>query len=260
MLDTTNAIQVHVPAGELHDALKRVRHAMSQEDTRYYLCGAFLHIMDGKLKVATTDGHRLAVVEMPGAADFTGMPGVILSTDAVAAILKSGLSKRRFRFGWSATLAVAPTGVVMAMPEIETVNCGVVEGTFPDYLRVIPRGETQTVTMDREELRKAVAATYGFAQGASDKQAVSLKFDLRESQCTVSVEREEGSAVCKVATVEPVKEPIQIGFNGRYVLDILQSLEGKSVSLGLSDPCSPTRFAGDDSDAHALHVLMPMRI
>jgi DNA polymerase-3 subunit beta len=257
---TTASVKFSVSAGDLADALKRVRHAMSQEETRYYLNGAYLHNVNGRLHIVATDGHRLARVETQ--IECGAMPSVILPAAAVGDILKTGIAKRAaaHRQYW---LDVAPSRIAFADPNgAAMVECDAVDGTFPDYLRIIPRGNDKTVRVDREELTAGAAAIYGFAKGASkDSRYHGIKFDFRDDRLMLSAERDNGRAEYRIPC-DPISfaSAMQIGFNGRYVLDILDALDSDVVTLHLADPGSPTIFGGADRDSHATHVLMPVRL
>jgi DNA polymerase III subunit beta len=152
-----------------------------------------------------------------------------------------------------------------------TVEGALVDGTFPDYERVIPRGETEhgTATFAREPLMRAVAAVTAFARAAQTRRRVSqgLRFAFAGDAVTVSSAIDGDVAACRgsASVVVPVaattmREPREIGFWGPQILDILGSLRGRDVRFDFFDGIGPNRFGGDQADRHALHVIMPVRV
>jgi DNA polymerase-3 subunit beta len=142
-----------------------------------------------------------------------------------------------------------------------------IDGTFPDYQRVIPRGEPPhgTVTLAREPFLRAVAAATAFAE-LSERRA-ALRFSFAADKLTISAAVEEhgvgyrGSAAMSIdVAATTIREPHDIGFSGPYVLDLLKSLAGRQVRFEFFDVGGPNTFAGDEADGSALHVIMPMRV
>jgi DNA polymerase-3 subunit beta len=145
MLDRTTeaaaTAEIILEAGDLNDALRRVRHAMSQEETRYYLNGVYLHfaLRDDVLRFVATDGHRLATADIPAPQGAINIRPVILSRtfviDAIKATNKTRDARKRVR------LAAGPDSATLTDWEGSVIKGALVDGTFPDYERVIPRGE-----------------------------------------------------------------------------------------------------------------------
>ena len=227
--------------------------AVSTEETRYYLNGVYLHVAeeDGQkvLRAVATDGHRLAQVEQPVPEGAIGMPGVILPRKTVGEIRKLvdeydgavdlGLSDTKIRFSFNETV----------------VTSKLIDGTFPDYSRVIPRGNDKDLQMDCRLFAEAVDRVSTIS---SDKTR-SVKLSIDKDVLTLSVNSPEaGSAVEELAAAYDAS-PMEIGFNSRYLLDILSQVEGETVDVKLADPSSPTVLR-DMVDEAALYVLMPMRV
>jgi DNA polymerase-3 subunit beta len=143
-----------------------------------------------------------------------------------------------------------------------------IDGTFPDYARVVPCGEPQhgTATIAREPFLRTVAATTAFALAARDNRA-ALRFSLATDKLTVSAAVEEhglgyhGSAAMTVdIAATTMRESRDVGFSGPYMLDILKSLVGRQIRFDFFDVGGPNNFAGDEADKGALHVIMPVRV
>ena len=240
-------------ADDLKRLIDKARFAISTEETRYYLNGIYLHVAEDEdgshLRAVATDGHRLAQVEQPVPEGAIGMPGVILPRKTVGEIRKLvdeydgavdlGLSDTKIRFSFNDTV----------------VTSKLIDGTFPDYSRVIPRGNDKDLQMDCRLFAEAVDRVSTIS---SDKTR-SVKLSIDKDVLTLSVNSPEaGSAVEELAAAYDAS-PMEIGFNSRYLLDILSQVEGETVDVKLADPSSPTVLR-DMVDEAALYVLMPMRV
>jgi DNA polymerase-3 subunit beta len=242
-----------LPGQDLKRLIEKTQFAISTEETRYYLNGIFLHTVEGEggtvLRAVATDGHRLARVEMPAPSGAAGMPGIIVPRKAVAEIqklvedadegvgLELSSSKIRLTFG----------GVVLTSK--------LIDGTFPDYQRVIPSGNDKRLTVEREVFARAVdrVSTISSERGRAVKLAVS------EGRMMLSVTNPDSGSATEELEVDYAATPLDIGFNARYLLDITAQLDGDTALFRLADPGSPTLIQ-DREGAPALYVLMPMRV
>jgi DNA polymerase III subunit beta len=244
-----------VPAAVLRGLIDRTRFAISTEETRYYLNGIYLHVATGddgrKLRAVATDGHRLARVEteVPPGADE--MPGVIVPRKTVAELRKLldegtddvvvGLSDTRIQF---------TVGTV-------TLTSKLIDGTFPEYDRVIPRGNDKILRVGKRDFSDAVARVAAISQERSRPVKLSIAHNL----LTLSaVSPDQGTAKEELDEnyVTYDSTPLEIGFQARYLNDITDQIE-RDVEFVFSDSSAPTivRDAGSPS---ALYVLMPMRV
>lgn len=267
---TTTELEIELAAGSLHDALRRVRHAMCQEETRYYLDGVYLHHVArvGALRFVATDGHRLARADIGTAEGAETIRPVILSRSFVVEAIK-GTSKRRDAFR-HVRLAIGADYARLSYWDGSTSDGPLVDGSFPEYERVIPRGDPQhgTATMAREPLLRAVAGLTEFAKASGRKWPVHpvLRFAFAGDRLTVSAAFEACESACGSGSVTvqiaatTMTGPHDVGFYGPHILDILTSLQGQHVRFELFDTGGPNRFLGDNSDGSALHVIMPVRI
>jgi DNA polymerase III subunit beta len=275
MLDQTTEIitvaEIDLTAGGLHDALRRVRHAMCREETRYYLNGVYMHHVgsDRALRFVATDGHRLAMADIRTPDGAETMRPVILSRAFVGDAIKR-INKRRDAFR-HVRLSLGPEHADLTCWDGTVVDGPLVDGTFPDYERVIPRGEPQhgTATIAREPLMRAIAGLTEFAKASSAKWPVSptLRFAFAAGNLTVSAVMQDSGAACRGSAsvavdvaASTMKQPGTVGFYGPNVLDILNSLQGQHVQFEFFDVGGPNRFVGDNADSSALHVIMPVRI
>jgi DNA polymerase-3 subunit beta len=245
---------------DLKRLIDKTQFAISNEETRYYLNGIFLHTIDVEghlmLRAVATDGHRLARVEIPAPKGAAGMPGVILPRKAVNEVEKLiedpgaevrveiSAAKARFTFGDSS----AGSGQVVLISKL-------IDGTFPDYVRVIPTNNDKRLIVDREPFAAAVDRV----STISSERGRAVKLALSDSKLVLSVTNPDSGSAVEELDVDYDSAPIDIGFNARYLLDITEQLDSDTVLFRLADPGSPT-LVQDRDGAAALYVLMPMRV
>jgi DNA polymerase-3 subunit beta len=271
MLDRTTEVEIELTAGGLHEALRRVRHAMCREETRYYLDGVYMHHVArvGALRFVATDGNRLATADIGTAEGAETIRPVILSRPFVVEAFK-GTSKRRDAFR-HVRLAIGADYARLTYWDGSASDGPLVDGTFPEYERVIPRGEPQhgTATIAREPLLRAVTGLTEFAKASGRKWPASpiLPFAFAADKLTLSAAMEVSDGTCRGSASVDVNvaastmtEPGPVGFYGQHILDILNSLQGQHVRFEFFDAGGPNRFAGDNADGSALHVIMPVRV
>ena len=271
MLDTVTTYKIAFTVRALRDALKQVKHAMSREETRYYLGGIFMHYeaKERAFCFVATDGHRLARV-MVRDYDFeceapAQIPSVILPRQFVLDILKA-TSKARFRHR-SYYMLVSRTKLVYPNPEKpeENIEAEPIDGTFPDYLRVIPRGDIFRPQVNRESFLQACSALSAACEAVDKTPCLKLTFEGKQLKLTAANDLFEALALVDLAKpveIDASKDTqFQIGFNGRYLTDILAAIEGHDVTIRATDCGSPTIFErADNVTDKALHVCMPMRV
>jgi DNA polymerase-3 subunit beta len=254
-----------LPGADLKRLIEKTQFAISTEETRYYLNGIFLHTVevDGetKLRAVATDGHRLARVEMPAPEGSAAMPGLIVPRKAVAEIqkliddaggeVKLELSSAKIRLTFNASAAdgetLATAGVVLTSK--------LIDGTFPDYQRVIPVGNDKLLTVERADFAKAVDRV----STISSERGRAVKLALNDGKLTLSVNNPDSGNAVEEIDVDYDSSPLDVGFNARYLLDITSQLDGDTALFKLADPGSPTVIQDRDG-APTLYVLMPMRV
>jgi DNA polymerase-3 subunit beta len=240
-------------ASELKNLIDRTRFAISTEETRYYLNGIYLHAAStgdlAVLRAVATDGHRLARFEMPlpeGAAD---MPAVIVPRKTVGE-----LRKLIDEIGGSVEISLSETQIRFAFADT-VLTSKLIDGTFPDYERVIPSGNDKVMDVDRKSFFDAVDRV----STISTEKSRAVKLALGNGALTVSATSPESGSAEEALEVGYGGEALEIGFNSRYLLDIAQQIEGDDAQFVLADSSSPT-IVRDRADASALYVLMPMRV
>lgn len=240
-------------AGELTGLIDRTRFAISTEETRYYLNGIYLHeaTRDGVdvMRCVATDGHRLASVEVPLPAGAAGMPGVIIPRKTVTELRKlieDGADE--------VTIELSDTKIRFSSGET-TLTSKLIDGTFPDYQRVIPTDNDKNMEVNS----KAFAEAVDRVAAISSEKSRAVKLSLSDGSLVLSANSPESGSATEELEVSYSGEKLEIGFNSRYLLDITQQIGGDNAQLTMADAASPTilREAGD---ASALYVLMPMRV
>ena len=249
-----------IPAATLAELIDRTRFAISTEETRYYLNGIFLHVAedanDGAgpvLKAAATDGHRLARFTLPRPAGAEGMPDVIVPRKAINELHKLlqesldgnvqvdlSASKIRFTLGGEG-------GVVLTSK--------LIDGTFPDYSRVIPTGNDKLLKVDPKSFFAGVDRV---ATIATEKTR-AVKIGLDTDKLTLSVTSPDNGTAAEEVPASYSSSVMEIGFNANYLKDILGQIDGDTVEMHLADPGAPTLIRKDEKSP-ALYVLMPMRV
>jgi DNA polymerase-3 subunit beta len=242
-----------LPAKELKRLIEKTQFAISTEETRYYLNGIYLHTLDSAgqalLRAVATDGHRLARVETPAPAGAVGMPGIIVPRKAVSEILKLVDDA-----GEEVRIELSPTKIRLELGSV-VLTSKLIDGTFPDYQRVIPAGNDKPLVVDRTEFQAAVDRV----STISSERGRAVKLALADRRLTLSVTNPDSGSAVEELEVDYEAAPLDIGFNARYLLDIASQLEGDTALFKLADPGSPTLIQ-DREGANALYVLMPMRV
>ncbi|WP_166037283.1 DNA polymerase III subunit beta [Sphingosinicella sp. YJ22] len=238
-----------LPAATLRQIIDKTRFAISTEETRYYLNGIYLHVTDGELRAAATDGHRLARVTVARPDGAEAMPGVIIPRKCVAELRKLldevdgtvevSLSESKVRFGLGNAVLTSK----------------LIDGTFPDYSRVIPTANDKLLKLDPRSFEEGVDRVSTIAS----ERTRAVKMTLDRDKITLSVTSPENGTAAEEVPADYAAQGIEIGFNARYLLDILGQIDGDVVEVHLADAAAPTLLRENDN-APALYVLMPMRV
>lgn len=250
--------QFELAAADLDRILGAVTFAISSEETRYYLNGIHFHPgeRDGAplMTAVATDGHRLSIIDLPlpaGAADF---PGIILPR-ATCALLKGFGGKGKIGIGLSPTKIQFTAGDVDDFPT--TIVSKLIDGSFPDYRRVVPPTHPNTFLIDREQLATAVDRVVTISAGAKGS---SVKFTFDTDTVTLLANNPDvGTAEDAVSIGTATGDKVEIGFNGRYCLDMLQACPAERVRFYLNGAGDPARIEPEGQDDQVF-VIMPMRV
>jgi DNA polymerase III subunit beta len=244
-------------AAELKSLIDRTRFAISTEETRYYLNGIYLHATKNEevpvIRAVATDGHRLARVEMVLPEGAAGMPGVIVPRKTVLEMRKLIEESET-----EVEVALSPTKIRFTTGEAELTS-KLIDGTFPDYDRVIPTANDKVLEVKCKEFAEAVDRVSTISTEKSRAVKLAIVPGSNGGNLAVSATSPENGTAIEELEVRYLSEPLEIGFNSRYLLDIAGQIEGEGAQFVMSDSASPT-IVRDRSDPTALYVLMPMRV
>lgn len=241
------------PAPVLRRLFDKAKFAISTEETRYYLNGVYMHVATGDvgavLRCVATDGHRLARIDAPLPEGAAGMPGVIVPRKTV-----NELKKLLDDNDAVIAVSVSETKVRFATPEI-TLTSKVIDGTFPDYTRVIPTGNTRRLEVDATEFARAVdrVAT------VSSERSRAVKLSLDEDRLVLSVNAPDSGAAEEELAVAYSDEHLEIGFNAKYLLEIASQVDRENAVFMFNSSGDPTLMR-EGNDMSAVYVVMPMRV
>lgn len=241
------------PAPVLRRLFDKSKFAISTEETRYYLNGVYMHIADSEggkaLRAVATDGHRLARIDADLPAGAAEMPGVIVPRKTVGE-----LRKLLDDDDMEIAVSVSETKVRFATPNI-TLTSKVIDGTFPDYTRVIPQGNTRKLEVDAAEFAKAVdrVAT------VSSERSRAVKLQLDEDRLVLSVNSPDSGAAEEELAVAYNDERLEIGFNAKYLLEIASQVDRENAVFMFNSAGDPTLMR-EGNDTSAVYVVMPMRV
>lgn len=238
---------------EFSQLMDKPSYAMSNEETRYYLNGIYFHAVeeDGNkiLRTVSTDGHRLArtQITLPNGAE--NIPGVIIPKKTVHEVrklmeagegdVKISLSDTKIRIAYG-------NGVLISK---------LIDGTFPDYDRVIPKENDKLLEAECKQFTHAVDRV----SVISNERSRGVRFNIEQGKITFSASSAEQGSASEELEVTYGAESLEIGFNSRYLLEMMQQIEGDTAQFLFNDGASPV-LVRDTADVNTLYVIMPMRV
>ncbi len=253
MTTTEYTANFAAPAPLLRRLFDKSKFAISTEETRYYLNGVYMHVATGEggqvLRCVATDGHRLARIDAPLPDGAETMPGVIVPRKTVGELRKL-LDDDETQIA----VSVSETKVRFATPDI-TLTSKVIDGTFPDYSRVIPQANTRRLEVDATEFAKAVdrVAT------VSSERSRAVKMSLDDDKLVLSVNAPDSGAAEEELAVAYGDEHLEIGFNAKYLLEIASQVDRENAVFLFNSAGDPTLMR-EGNDSSAVYVVMPMRV
>lgn len=239
---------------ELARLVDKTRFAISTEETRYYLNGIFFHTVadasgEARLRAVATDGHRLALADHPAPKGAQGMPGVIVPRktinelkrllDDASDLVEVGVSPQKIRFALGDAVLTSK----------------LIDGSFPEYARVIPKNNAKKLKIDNKSFREAVDRV----STVSAERSRSVRLALERDKITLTVNNPDAGVATEDLAAGYGDEAMEIGFNARYLIDVADQIEGEQALFELADSGSPT-LVRDEADDQALYVLMPLRV
>jgi DNA polymerase-3 subunit beta len=242
-----------LPGANLRRLIDKTRFAISTEETRYYLNGIYLHAVESDdgplLRAVATDGHRLSRIDVPLPDGAKDIPGVIVPRKTVGELRKlidevegdiaASVSQTKVRFAFDETVLTSK----------------LIDGTFPEYERVIPADNDKVLEIDGKRFTEAVDRVATI----STEKTRSVKLALSKGRLVISANSPDSGSASEELEASYDADDLQIGFNSRYLLDATGQVGGEHIRFVISDSVSPTVMR-DTGDSAALYVLMPMRV
>lgn len=244
------ATRFQIDAGDLSEMVRKTVFAVSTDDTRSNLAGVFLTKgqKKGSLRMVATDGHRLALIERPTAGG-TLSEGAILPRKGLAELGKILPEETT-----TVTLTVSASEATVEVGDV-LLSLRLVEGTFPDYQKVIPDSTPREVVIARDEFFQTLRRV----SILSSERARGVRFKLENGSLAIIAHNPDMGEASEELAVDYHGESMEVGFNARYLLDVLSVLpEGSKVEIGLGDELSPGVVRS--ADEGYCYVVMPMRI
>ena len=241
------------PAPVLRRLFDKSKFAISNEETRYYLNGVYMHVSQGEdgpvLRCVATDGHRLARIDAPLPQGAGDMPGVIVPKKTVAELRKL-LDDDEMQIA----VSVSETKVRFATPRI-TLTSKVIDGTFPDYTRVIPSGNARKMEVDAKDFARAVDRVATVSSERS--RAVKLALDM--DRLILSVNAPDAGTADEELAVAYGDDPLEIGFNAKYLQEIAGQVDRENAVF-MFNGSGDAALIREGNDLSAVYVVMPMRV
>lgn len=235
--------------GDLKRLIDRTSFAMAQQDVRYYLNGMLWEIQSGQLRVVATDGHRLAVCTLAAPIESAEKAMIILPRKGVIELARLMTSEN------DDVHVVIGNNHIRATTTDFTFTSKLVDGKFPDYDRVLPKGSTKTIFGSRADLRQA----FSRAAILSNEKYRGVRLMLSDNSIQMIANNPEQEQAEEVVSVDYQGESLEIGFNVSYLLDVLGVLSGENIKISLSDANS-SALLEEVEESDCMYVVMPMRL
>ncbi len=234
---------------EMANMIDKSKFAISTEETRYYLNGIFLHAINGELRSVATDGHRLACIQSKLPAGADDIPSVIIPRKTIGEVRKLIEDTEG-----NINLSVSDTKIKFELTDI-ALTSKLIDGTFPDYERVIPKTNTKVMEVKTKDFASSIDRV---ATISSDKSK-AVKFAIENNSLILTVTNPDAGVAVEKLEVSYESDDLEVGFNARYLLDISSQIEGDKMIFTLEDPGAPALIK-DSAHEDATYVLMPMRV
>ncbi|WP_288363442.1 DNA polymerase III subunit beta [uncultured Spongiibacter sp.] len=235
--------------GDLKRLIDRTSFAMAQQDVRYYLNGMLFEVNPGLLRVVATDGHRLAMASFNGDINVSNSAQVILPRKGVIELGRLLINEND-----DAELFVGSNHIRVVTRDF-TFTSKLIDGKFPDYERVLPRGSTKTVLGSRAELKQAFARTAIL----SNEKYRGIRLLLSSGNLQIVANNPEQEEAEEIVAVDYEGDSLEIGFNVSYLLDVMSAINGETVKFSLSDANS-SALVEESESSDSQYVVMPMRL
>ena len=245
--------EISIESQELLKLIEKTRFAISNEETRYFLNGIYFHNQDTdnnrNLSIVATDGHRLAKIDYESNNDLDEIPGVIIPKKTI-----NELSKLLSDYNGTVKINLDPNKIIFFIDKSVLIS-KLIDGNFPDYTKVIPSNNLNVLKVNRELFCEAVDRV----STITNERSRAIKFRLFNNLVNITASNSENGSASEDIQAEYNGKEIEIGFNSKYILEMISQLEDEYVILKFNDENSPM-IANESSNANLIYVLMPMRV
>jgi len=243
-----DSFSVTIAQSRLAELLDHTSFAMAQQDVRYYLNGMLFEVAGDYLRVVATDGHRLAMETLAMSNEIAETQQLILPRKGVMELgrLLGEQDEITLTFGQNHIRAQVPAF---------TFTSKLVDGKFPDYNRVLPKGGNKVLLGDCQALRQAFTRV----SILSNEKYRGVRVMLSNGELRILANNPEQEEAEEVVEVEYQGDELEIGFNVSYLIDVLTTIDSKKARITLSDPNSSALLDADEG-SEAPSVVMPMRL
>ncbi|MEL7292400.1 MAG: DNA polymerase III subunit beta [Pseudomonadota bacterium] len=246
--DWQSEVEISLSQSELRGLIEKTQFSMANQDVRYYLNGMLFEIDGSTLRSVATDGHRMAVSQTELGADFA-QKQIIVPRKGVLELVKLLDAPEQ-----SVVLQIGSSNV-RAEVNNYVFTSKLVDGRFPDYRRVMPQTTTKTLEAGCDQLRQA----FSRAAILSNEKFRGVRVNLADTEMRITANNPEQEEAEEVLDVTFEGEPIEIGFNVSYVLDVLNTLRCDQVRVSMSDANASALIENAEDDS-AMYVVMPIRL
>lgn len=247
---TESLLEFTLEQKNLRFLLQRTYFAMAQQDVRYYLNGMLLEVKEGIIRGVATDGHRLALNTIEASIINNAFSQVIIPRKGVTELLRLLDDSKD-----EVTVSIMANHIRISKPKL-TFSSKLIEGRFPDYERVLPKGGDKVITVCREQLKQSLKR----ASILSNEKLRGIQLQLRSGLLRILANNPDREEAEEEITIDYTNPNLDIGFNEKYLRDILDAIDDEEVQVTFSDPNSSILVEGGKSDGNSLFVVMPMRL
>ena len=248
-----SGINININSKILFKLIDKTKFAISNEETRYFLNGLYFNVTNDENKnvvtLVGTDGHRLAKFSHEIAGQIDQVFGVIIPKKTIYE-----LTKLLSEINTDIEISISSNKIIFIIEDIVFIS-KLIDGNFPDYKRVIPKENNNILKINRDKLLSAVDRVSTIA---NEKSPV-IKFKLLKNILNLNTINNESSTASEDLIINYDGAEFEIGFNSKYIMDILNNLEDNEISINLKDSSSPV-IAKENSNTNLVYVLMPMRV
>ncbi len=254
IIDQTNdGKSIKINSKIIYKLIDKTKFAISNEETRYFLNGLYFNLHQSNentiLTLVGTDGHRLAKFSHEIKQKIDQVLGVIIPKKTI-----NELSKLLSDIDEEIEIIISSTKIIFFVGELILIS-KLIDGTFPDYKRVIPDSNHNILEINRENLLAAVDRV----STISNEKSPVIKFKLLKNIINLNTANVENSTATEDINLNYQGDEFEIGFNSKYIMDIVNNLEDEVISINLKDGSSPI-IAKEKSNSNLVYVLMPMRV